>query len=342
MSPKKIKQQMLVIGSGFHSQVLGAKAGLLASWTELLDEIALEVGLKPSIYAVSQPTTAWEQLLSDFSKKKQQRHQKAHIAEERLKRVTRDIIIREENKRARSYKENAFNVLLKSRLALGGIHLLSLNFDQLIYRDIEDSLYIDRKFKHKSFYGKLTDLRSDDLDLIYNRELIERKNNINSYIWHPHGSVKKYKSLRLGLRDYAIMPGSYVYAFNKFKAWERSLLKRNSMNKTNEPLSASDHKILLDRIQEWDSGKIHKKELHADNWVTRFMLLPVRFIGVGLSVEEIGLRWLINQRQRNLSRINKHDSQIIYTRMKKPELIPWGCVIQDFESWDSAWTNTFI
>jgi hypothetical protein len=239
MGLKNMEQQMLIIGSGFHSQVLGAKAGLLASWTELLDEVALEVGLKPSIYAANQPTTAWEQLLSDFSKRKQQRHLEAHIAEERLKRVARDIIIREENKRARFYKENAFNVL-----------------------------------------------RSDDLDLIYNRESIESKNNINSYVWHPHGSVKKHKSLRLGLRDYAIMPGSYVYAFNEFKAWERTLLKRNSSKKTNEPLSASDHKILLDRIQEWDSGKTQKKEINADNWVTRFMLLPVRFIGVGLSVEK--------------------------------------------------------
>jgi hypothetical protein len=78
------------------------------------------------------------------------------------------------------------------------------------------------------------------------------------------------------------------------------------------------------------------KPKRADHWITRFMLLPVDFIGAGVSHQEIGLRWLLNQRARNLARIRERQIPVIH-RVALEWISPAWADSRFHPHWDAAW-----
>jgi hypothetical protein len=148
--------------------------------------------------------------------------------------------------------------------------------------------------------------RKTDHQNIYSRNWIgPTKGQPRLTIWHPHGDLHRDKaSIRLGLRDYGIIPAVYAEAFAKFKQWERTVTKKSP----NEPWTDDQIQKLTAAKSKLDVGPHDKQRAprtfnYADNWITRFMLEPLTFIGVGLSQEEILLHWLLTQRQRNWARV---------------------------------------
>jgi hypothetical protein len=128
------------------------------------------------------------------------------------------------------------------------------------------------------------------------------------------------------------MPACYFRAFAEFKAWERAILGKRS--RKDQPMRPADHRILLDALAEMDAGAPGQRRWRADTWVTRFMLLPVTFIGVGLSAHEIGLRWLLAQRARNLARVTVANDALFVTADR---CVPLGAADIGLEGWDAAW-----
>jgi hypothetical protein len=291
---------------------------------------SLKISLTPQ--ALEQPTTAWEYLVTKLSTKSPKLQ--ASVAEKKLKKITADLIIKEKNKRLDCYLKSPLQNELTNLLANGEVHLLNLNFDRLAY--FFNTKTQDLHKKTIPAFDKLgfDSIRKSDIQLLFRRIRLERKSKgINtSMVWHPHGCADRPDTIRMGLRDYGIMPSYYTEAFKNYKEWQRSILGRRSTSAN--PITALEHEKLLSRLHEIDSCNLGFPLNAADNWVTRFMLLPVSMIGVGLSNDEFGLRWLLTQRSRDLARLKTNTSSV---RLYGCKYVLSGVVGVDFSDWDLAW-----
>jgi hypothetical protein len=158
-------------------------------------------------------------------------------------------------------------------------------------------------------------------------------------IWHPHGCIKSPQTLRLGYRDYGMLPAAYEHAFKQFKRWERRVFEKRYPRIRRAPKNA--YKRMLEALAELDREPVDIIDREADTWVTRFMLLPVEVVGAEISSEEIGLRWLFVQRQRNLQRYAP-DCVPVFHRQARTFRIPWKSRVERYASWEQAWCTVFI
>ena len=164
-----------------------------------------------------------------------------------------------------------------------------------------------------------------DEDLISNKSCaLETKNrnqlqlydfinlNGNVKVFQPNGTIYNKKSIRLGFRDFALQADSINHAFGHYKS--------------------------------------EKVETLKDTWVRELMENNLIFIGVGLTSEEIGLRWAMLQKRRNYAKdINNTNRPINYMIMNGEELSQkqkileqskWdvlGIDILWVDSWESFW-----
>lgn len=67
------------------------------------------------------------------------------------------------------------------------------------------------------------------------------------------------------------------------------------------------------------------------------MDLPVRIIGLGISPEEIGLRWLFVQRKRNWAAKKNNQSSSIKHFFNSEDPSIYGVNGCPSESWNKAW-----
>jgi hypothetical protein len=321
---------VLVIGSGYHRQILGGVESPLGSWRELLRGVAERHGLRDEPLCYSNPTEAWERLVVAHGARRG--GPPAAESELTLKKTAASLLEEGVRKFAAKYADNRMHRALAEYLGNGGIQLISLNFDDASYRALvkKDGRRGQVGRPQVRFWG--SEVRTEDEHLLFRRMIIPAKNGAASFVWHPHGLCKRPGSLRLGLRDYGVLPACYVRAFNEFKAWERTVLGRRT--KKHRPIGSADYRVLLKALAEMDAGALGKTEACADTWVTRFMLLPVTFIGAGLSTHEIGLRWLLAQRARNLARVTGVEEAQIVTADR---CVPLGAAEIGLESWDEAW-----
>jgi len=220
---------------------------------------------------------------------------------------------------------------LGAMLEAGGVHLVSLNFDGLAYAKLK----VGKSWPNPSELPNCEGVRDADARNLYQRKVLvgRQASETRSMIWHPHGSVDHPAAIRIGLRDYGLQPYAYAKAFEFYKEWERQVLRGRSRN---DPLSLKQHKILLEELRVMDLAADGAKPKRADHWITRFMLLPVDFIGVGLSAQEIGLRWLLNQRARNLERIRERQAPVIH-RVASEWISPAWADSRFHPDWDAAW-----
>jgi hypothetical protein len=286
-------------------------------------------------HLLNHPTSAWEYLVLKYVENKPSFS--AANAELALKRIAAQVITLEEKIQSRYYARSAICNELYRNIVGGGGHLVNLNFDRLPFAN---NLLINRSLSGKSIKIKKNELikaRKSDLVLLYRRIKLEStggSNNLNTIIWHPHGCVDYPDTIRMGFRDYGIMPSYYIEAFKYFKAWQRKVLSHKVNNR--DPITARDHVKLLKQLDAMDSDNAMLSVEAADNWITRFMLLPVSIVGAGLSTDEYGLRWLLIQRNRNLARVKIASREAILYNM---QALPQGVISRGFTDWDSAWKS---
>jgi hypothetical protein len=220
---------------------------------------------------------------------------------------------------------------LGAMLEAGGVHLLSLNFDGLAYARLE----LGKRWPKPNALPKCEGVRQVDVSNLYQRKVVvgRQASGIPSMIWHPHGCVDYSAGIRTGLRDYGLQPHAYAKAFGYYKNWERKVLPTKSRD---QALTQVQYRVLLEELRRMDGATQDANPEPADTWITRFMLLPVDFIGVGLSAQEIGLRWLLNQRARNLARIRDRQAPVIH-RVASEWISPAWADSRFHPDWDAAW-----
>lgn len=131
-------------------------------------------------------------------------------------------------------------------------------------------------------------------------------------VFQPNGTIYNKKSIRLGFRDFALQADSINHAFGRYKS--------------------------------------DKVDPSNDTWVKELMVNNLIFIGVGLTSEEIGLRWAMLQKRRNYAKdINDTNRPINYMilngeelsqKQKNLEQSKWdvlGIDILWVDSWESFW-----
>lgn len=211
--------------------------------------------------------------------------------------------------------------------------MVTLNFDSLGV-SAEKAKWAPPKATER--FRKKSRLRKEDWPLLYARRFITANEPQSpGVVWHAHGCIDQPQTIRLGLRDYGLMPQIYEHAFRTFKAWERKQLRRRVGDEG--PLKAQDHSWMLGQLQKLDRGELNDADsVQADHWVIRFMLLPVRVIGASMSKEETGLRWLMVQRERNLARVTHSVPIEHYSRT---DSLPVGVLRREFATWHIAWAT---
>ncbi|MEI6676618.1 MAG: hypothetical protein WCO57_15720 [Verrucomicrobiota bacterium] len=325
---------LLVVGSGLHRQAGIGQRSALFSWAALLRKIASKNGLSLTKSEMGNPTIAWESMVLKLVCIGRSR-KTAHQVEQVLRKCACELIKDAQGKAIRKGKENKTYEAVRQLLRGGRGHLLSLNFDQLAYCDSRAGKVGRRWQSASGGVAGHSNLRCHDWELLYRRVVFQGERQSRSYVWHPHGCRVLAKSLRLGFRDYGIMPSCYAEAFGHFKQWEKQCLKVAGMVES-EKMEVK-YQLLLCELAKMDARAQDKKLHPADNWVTRFMLLPVRFIGVGLGSEESGLRWLLLQRARNLARYHQINRPIVH-RISRKAAPPFGVKEVYHDTADEAWS----
>ena len=307
---KAIVPRIIVVGTGLHRQVLGHDDSPLSSWPKFLETVNKEFQVDDTLPALSDPVMQWEQMLCNIANSCDQANIQISASEEEKnlkKRACNSLKeISQEMYQSGIYDNN----FLAAKITNSSIHLLSLNFDSLAYAKLKPKkqTILDGK-------GALFDLaakdgvRKNNTKLLYDRFICKNQDN-QSTVWHPHGHLSRGESLVLGMRDYGFLPPSYFYAFKQFKKWERKI--------SDDSHGIEKYQKLLQAMASLDDNTEASGITHpADHWVTRFMLYPLTFVGVGLSKIEIGMRWLLVQRARNL--LNVPDDQKPVTEFYGPE-----------------------
>ena len=285
--------QVIVVGTGFHRHVLEGADSPLSSWSMLLQKVDKKGGSKIPHVSSNDPVMEWEKIALIKASKNPMMASKA---EQVLKEKVCEVLNCMSRKMTQSDKYE--NNIICNRLSSAPIHLISLNFDSLAYHKLKPiKKFVTDKNSKILKKSKKESISVSKTRLLYDRFICQSNSNL-SIIWHPHGHVGRPKSLVLGMRDYGFLPPSYFYAFNQFKEWEKDVSGNLEGN--------DKYKKLISELAIFDQNSSSSKITHpADNWVTRFMLYPVNFIGVGLSQVEIGMRWLLVQRSRNFARVSK-------------------------------------
>jgi hypothetical protein len=178
---------------------------------------------------------------------------------------------------------------LHTLLMMTGAHVVSLNFDTL--------LVAQEARAHQVLAPRV------------GREKIERIHVHGKTIWYPHGCVLAPRSIRLGLRDYGLQSGHWEGLFRRFKEFEKHTTGRGD-----GALEPEAYDRLLSVLHD---------PAEAPSELTlmgHLLLAPLIFFGVGLSDNEWGWWWLMNQRARNLARIApRHRPATVIVRHSETE-----------------------
>ena len=164
------------------------------------------------------------------------------------------------------------------------------------------------------------------------RQLIQPMLNWDSGFWFPHGHVSYPKSIRLGQRDYGLLPQDWNRAFTDFKVFE----KKYRMDEQQQ-FSESSYQSLVEALQ--DSPQQPKRVL-----LGHLLLAPLIFFGAGLQSSEWGWWRLLNQRARNHARLPSNLRPITAVLVRDSDrqssfwsTRPTGLAPFFFKDWDEGW-----
>jgi hypothetical protein len=296
-------RKVVIVGTGFHKHINNKGPETeLSCWKKLFRAICCKNDISHEVlnddYVMS-----WESMILDLAKKENFKNPIFQV-EKRLKKSLCGILKEQENTLVGNTKNDSLEEI-RSSVKKNNICLISMNYDRVIYPEKltlnHPYQYADEEKKKaiRSRFKSGKSLRNADIENLYSRGIV-KGDHATSTIWHPHGELSKPNNIVIGMRDYGFLPPSYYYAFNRFKNWERKVIREKHLK---DASNEEKYRCMLTAMESIEDGS-YKDEIsfHADNWVTRFMLYPVSIIGLSLSNFEIGLRWLLVQKTRNQAR----------------------------------------
>lgn len=321
----------LVIGSGFHSWVLGKPSSPLSSWDALINEVASKLKVTvPS--STLPPVLRWEKLLelassdgyqhpSDSAKWVARSTTAIHTIESHAKLALKSVI--QEFERKYPHQSGRAQLPLDPTFA----SVISLNFDHCW---LGNTNFVFGGARDAAAKGSLTISEAGRL-----RNYIQPTHVGGKTVWFPNGSVCEPATIRMGLYDYGSQAHTLKTAFNGIKAFEKEI---------ETDLSTDDWSKLEPVLEQ----ELSKDPLHQDhrfaNWVAQFLYRPIFLAGVGLSQSETGLWWLLAQRARNLAKVppKKRPQTIILLHTQNEQKSLWAnrpCGIEGLycENWDHGW-----
>lgn len=330
----KFIKPCLILGSGFHSWVLGHPNTALSSWHTLINETA-------QILKVSQPSQTlppvfrWERLLqsaidqgyqtpSDSGRWINANELQASKVEEHAKQAVKKVLDRHQ-----------FNYPFQSTkvgLILNGVfgEVVSLNFDHCLINP-KNYLHNPGLINHK-----ISELPEREVKRLYC--FVKPYDHPLTRLWFPNGSVDDESTIRMGLYDYGSQPNALKAAFKLVKSYEQENKKCNGVIAWEKYLECFEEISLKHR----ESGIA--TDYRISHWVAHFLYRPIYLAGVGLSKDESGLWWLLAQRARNHSRLPREHrpKTVILVHADKYDRNfwanrPFGVETLVCENWESGW-----
>ena len=241
-------------------------------------------------------------------------------------------------------KKNSIDYPIQSRrsrflLQVNWGSIISLNFDEAwlatendaVSRTNDPSIKVDNfTNENKRMYRHLVVLN-------------ECKRQIR--VWYPNGNIRNANSIRMGLHDFGEQPHAIKQAFSELKAFERQTLNAKK-NPIDNRIWENYFKSIYNQLHMIpDLSKFFENNESAlpITWVTEFLYRPLLFVGVGLSDAEIGIWWLLCQRQRIFARIlkkNRPSTRILVKRGEREafwQSRPFGVEPIFCDDWDEGW-----
>ena len=259
----------LVIGSGFHSWVLGRPSTPLSSWDSLIEEVSAEMKVsRPSV--TLSPVLRWERLL-ELAASDGYQH-----PTDRTKWVSAGArAVNEIEAHAKLSLKNVIGLhqikypyqSVKARFLLSDIFatVISLNFDNCW------SGPTGYAFSPSSDAFKPGTLNKNEAGRLKN--YMFEVNTPEKIIWFPNGSVQSPSTIRMGLYDYGSQAHALKIAFNGIKAHEKAVEKK---------LGTDDWRQ-VGPIIEAELAKIPaEQDRRIANWVAHFLYRPIYMAGGGL------------------------------------------------------------
>jgi hypothetical protein len=271
-----------IFGTGLIHQLLGPSAGWspdvqravkpLTDWSALLRELARQHHLLDAWnpYLSTRPTLLWDELV-----RRRVALMGGHESTEQAgqaESVLRDGVVEILRKGVEAAKDRIDPAKLSELLMAAGRHMVSLNFDTFLLTHEQWNI----------------DARSTMPQAPISISVHDKT------IWYPHGCVAEPRTIKLGLRDYGFQPADWNALFEHFKSFESSL----SPNKPTRADPAS-HARLCHALHTGQATP-------SATFMGHLLLAPLIFFGAGLSRDEWGWWWLLNQRARNHARVPEY------------------------------------
>jgi len=329
----------LIIGSGFHRHVFSSesanpfsKRACLYDWQQLIDETSDRMQVARPDRALS-PVLRWEALISSAARdgyrtpKDHEWHDACLVVAYRIEADARRHVSSAIEDASRDYPvSKRSQIPAQSKWGC----VISLNFDLSWHPLAAQSA------PRQKFGPEIT------LPRVPKAELLRLFGSLAPTgaaprTWFPNGSIVKSSTIRMGLRDYGGAPAGIHKCFQRVKSWERENFKDGEMRNPKDFIRVA--KVL-------DGVLGASRELAATlprSWVTEFLYRPLIFVGVGLSEQEFGLWWLLNQRARNLARVeddHKPPARILVRKEDRQNFWasrPFGVEAVTCDSWDRGW-----
>ena len=252
-----------VVGSGLNIQARQQAD----SWTQLLHEVADNFQLsEKDLQAVDQQsygmTAVWERFVTALA----EREDRSAGQVENLLRQTVQKSLAEDEATASDYP------FYRQFLSLDFKHIISLNFDRSLPLSVSSKKSVIEA-------GETIEELNENLFRYAQVEDQETR------IWYPHGDTQKYRTIRLGVRDYGIYLDDLQEAFNLMKMWERE--DGEDFDPSTDP-----------RVKS--------------SWFWLGFYSPLVFLGCGMSSDLWTIWWYLHQRSRNYARVAESDTPPVF------------------------------
>lgn len=340
----KYLKPCLTLGTGFHRWVIGDHAAMspIGNWMILLERIASRMRISWHNDQESNPVFVWEKLMHTAARDGYQMEngveqkwidagtRAIHKIEHDAKKVAAGVIIEE----CSGYPHKS----MRSRYPLSEYWgaVISLNFETSWFDG--EATFFDEVTEHQ----RLSMLHSAE-----RRRLAAYLKVNDKRVWFPNGWVDEPETLRLGLRDFGLQPSEIRIGCDLLKAFESSAFCKTSAGHPDVVWKRNEEHKATYLEPNKNALPLGEPDLQAEfplTWVSDFIYRPLFFAGVGLTQEELGLWWLLNQRQRNYARIDSYKIPPVYVlvhqsdpRLSFWQTQPFGIKPLICAGWDHGW-----